>query len=146
MSSVENNFLSPESLSLERHALEALSSRLKTSPSYSQEEILRVSELSKRLFYDGFYLGEDHTNRLRALCSLSQSSLKPANEISSHRKLIGPIIVFIKRLTWPLLSVHLKDVFVGIQEFQSLAVESLAEQIVATEELKQLSAKSIGKS
>ena len=145
MSTVENNFLTPELHSLERHVFEALSSRLKTSPSYSDEEIVRVSGLSKRLFHDGFCLNEDQTNRVRALCSLSQSTLKPANEISSHRKLIGPLIVFIKRLTWPLISVHLRDVFVGIQEFQSLAVETLAEQILATEELRQLNSKNIVK-
>ncbi len=112
----------------------ALANRLGST--YTLEEIERVTNLSRRVFPPDVDINEETLERFRALARLSQIQLRPASQIKSHRKLIGPIIVFFKKLTFPFIQVHLKQPFEGLEEFASGLVYSLAKEVVEVERLK----------
>lgn len=127
---------------VEPHELEdqihlRLSTRLNQNSKYTVEEVRRITDLDRSLFPKDFAVSKETSDNLRALANLSQCQLKPAREIRSHRKLLGPVIVALKKLTWPLIKVHLNDTFEGLQEFCSRMVYSHAKQILETERLKQ---------
>ena len=81
-------------------------------------------------------LDKQTSERFRALASFSQLELKPAREIKSHRKIIGPIIVALKRMSWPLIKIHLKDSFESLEQFSAWSLDTIAKQQVELENLK----------
>ncbi len=117
---------------LDARAREALAERLEKRTNVNFEEIEEVSTLSRRLFPVGLELDFRTLERFRALASFSQFQLLPHTQITSHRRFLGPIIVALKRLSWPILQVHLRKSFEGQQEFNARVVEALAHNVVAT--------------
>jgi hypothetical protein len=115
----------PDAKLLEGRVSDALQLRLKQRSDLNEEEIRNVSELKARLLPEGYELDLPTTERLRLLCRLSQAELRPAASITSHRKLVGPLIVRAKRLLWPLLRAPFKDSFAALDEFNSQVVEFL---------------------
>jgi hypothetical protein len=99
------------------------------SLTYTRAEINDVSNCSSALFPESFKISDKLTKQFRNLCSLSNVSLKAGKIIRSHRKVIGPLIVFFKKLTWPFIQVHLKEPIEKIQLFQSQTVRMLAENV-----------------
>ena len=132
---LEANF--PNSSALSARVSEALNLRLSSARDYTSTEIQEVEELDKALFPKNFEISEEARETVRVLCSLSCCELRPAREIRSHRKFVGPLIVFVKRLTWPLVRFHLKDTFEAAQLFNSRLVSSHARQIYKLESLEQ---------
>jgi hypothetical protein len=106
-----------------------LEARLKRAGDYDRREISAIEQLDRRLFPKDFKLSTEQTNSFRALCKLSQVELKPARAITSHRKVIGPLIVLLKRLSWPIFKVHLKDTVDGLQEFCAWSVYQQAQNV-----------------
>ena len=126
----------PEAESLAQVAAENLSARLARSPAYNLEEILEIEQLDKRLFPATFEISYESRETLRVLCSYSRCELRPASSIRSHRKFIGPVIVFLKKLSWPLMRFHLKETFESMQLFHSWVVYSYARQVLKLEVLQ----------
>ncbi len=114
-----------------------LKNRLKEDKNYLEEEILKVSKLQHRLFPEGFELSTKDATAVRSLCTLSQTDLKPVRAISSHRKYIGPLIVALKKATWPMIKFHLTNSFKGISQFNSWAVFSISNIISKQHSLEQ---------
>jgi hypothetical protein len=110
---------------LENKLKERLERRLSKSSDYSAKEIQEIDELNPYLFPANFRLEKADAAAIRSICTLSQTELKPARSITSHRKLIGPIIVAIKKATWPMIKFHLTDSFKGIGQFNSWAVHTI---------------------
>ena len=100
----------------------ALANRLASAPNYSAEEINEVSSTAINLTKNIKDIDEKSFERLRSLAKLSQTELKPSS-ISSHRKIIGPIIVTIKKLVWPFIHAQLKDSFNSNKEFNAMMLE-----------------------
>jgi hypothetical protein len=121
---------------VERLISNRLEQRLDRNLKYTREEIEKITKLDRSLFPEDFQLNEEHSNDLRALASLSQCQLKPARSIRSHRPILGPLIVALKKITWKLIKVHLEEPFDGLQEFSARMVDSHAKQILETEQLK----------
>ena len=67
---------------------------------------------------------------------LSQVELKPARQIKSHRRFIGPVIVGVKKLIYPLIKLHLKDVFQGLEEYCQWNVYQQARTAAALKKLE----------
>jgi len=110
--------------------------RLAGQSDLTAKEIEQVAELDKSLFPKEFEISEDSRETLRVLCSYSRCELRSGREIRSHRRFLGPLIVFLKRLSWPLIRFHLKDTFESMQLFHSWVVYSHARQVVELEELR----------
>lgn len=108
----------------------ALSKRLSASANYTAIEQNKINELNHRLVPESdVEIDEKTGERLRALAKLSQTELKPPRAISSHRPLLGPIIVKAKRALWPLLNALLKDTFRAQKEFNELLLEEYLHSI-----------------
>ena len=117
---------------LEQQISSTLTARLNQNQLYNLSEVDQIASYPFRLFPTDFELTEDETTKMRALCTLSQCQLRPATSITSHRRFIGPVIVFIKKLSWPFIKLHLKETLAGIQGFQSWNVKTIAGLIVSS--------------
>ena len=131
------NFLAHKQPGIEAKLVQKLSNRLEDQQQeYTSEEIKDISVLDMSLFPEDFELSQESSERFRTLARLSHLELKPARNISSHRKALGPLIVAVKRLSWPFIKAHLQDSFLGIQEFASQMLEISAKQEVKIAELE----------
>lgn len=130
----KNNSIDSEDL--EARARATLERRLEGSTDYTADEIERVHTLKPNLFPQHFELSTAYADHFRALAKLSQQTLKPNGKISSHRKYIGPVIVFLKKLSWPLIRIHLKDHFQGIEDFCQWSLSLAGKQAQEISELK----------
>jgi hypothetical protein len=90
---------------------------------HSPRELKDVSDYTNRLFTHELPL--DLCNEFRLLCLTAVREPKPP-VFRSHRPVIGPVIVFIKRLSWRILRVLLKDTIESQQMFNRKAVRLLA--------------------
>lgn len=115
-----------DAAALEERVRQALERRQRDSVEYPTEEIDHITALDRRLFTGGFELDEELTTRFRALSALSRCELRPIHQIKSHRPLLGPLIVRLKRLVFPLVAVHFKESFKSLQEFNSWSVANQA--------------------
>lgn len=121
---------------LEQRARRQLAERIESSPAYDAAEIAEITALEKSLFPRDFEISDETRETLRVLCSFSRCELRPASAIRSHRRIVGPIIVFLKKLSWPLIRFHLKDTFESMQLFHSWVVYSHARQVLKLELLE----------
>ena len=124
-----------ECAELEKRIAAGLALRL-SGPDMSTDEIVKVSGRDKALFPKGFAIPAETMETFRLLCTWSRCQLRPAREIRSHRRFIGPVIVFLKRLSWPFIQFHLKDTFESMELFHSRLIYAYAAQVVETEQLK----------
>lgn len=113
-----------------------LKSRILNSQDYDQTEIHSIEALEHRLFPKNFLLKKDDNEQLRRLASLSRVAVKPPSEITSHRPLIGPLVVLFKKLTWPIIAFHMKDTLKALEDFCALSVANHAKLLVALEEME----------
>ena len=121
---------------LQQRSASELPQRTRNNPHFTEAEIAKVQSLRRSLFPKGFVLSKEATETFRALAKFAPVELRPAAEIRSHRRFVGPVIVFLKRLTWPFIKLHLKDTVAGLREFNSRTVVELARQHAALEELR----------
>lgn len=121
---------------VESSVLEALKTRIQTQADLTADEIRKVSALDKSLFPKTMEIPEEATESLRLLCTWSRCELRPAREIQSHRRFIGPVIVFLKRVSWPFIRFHLKDTFESMELFHSKLIYAHARQVFEIEQMK----------
>ncbi|MDD2942715.1 MAG: hypothetical protein PHC51_07100 [bacterium] len=116
---------------------QCLTARLQDSGgTYNKTEIHDITHKKTTLVPTGTILSQESSERLRALSKLAQFQLRPASQITSHRRLLGPVIVFFKKLTWPIIHIHLKETFAGIQELSAWSVVTMAKQESEIAQLK----------
>ena len=126
----------PIAKQIEATAHKNLEMRIKNSVNYSNQEIKDIEEKSTSLFPKDFSIPKDICNRLRALCSLSQTNIKDCETVKSHRKYVGPIIVFVKKLVLKLLQAQLHNTFKGIEQFNAWSTEAYAKEAYARHQLE----------
>lgn len=126
-----------EKFGLSEKSLENLNERLRQHESYSLEEIEKIGRMDHRIFPEGYVLSISDTEMLRPLAMMSQVELKPPRQITSHRKYLGKLIVFIKKATLPLISAHLKPTFEGVNGLGHYTVRAIAKGIVERQALKE---------
>ena len=66
-------------------------------------------------------------DKFRIACSRWDVHLKPPSSITSHRPLIGPIIVMVKKAIYPILRNLLKDFTREQREFNAASLAIMAE-------------------
>ncbi len=88
---------------------------------FRQDEIDYVKSASCAPIQGELRVSESELNILRRLCQAWDIELRPA-KITSHRPLIGPVIVGVKRLLFPLVQVFLKDLVRQQRDFNSSAI------------------------
>ena len=93
---------------------------------YSENDVKYIKLLEMKLVDGGLNVSEKDLERLRTLCKLWDVELKPA-EITSHRPIVGHIIVAIKKALFPIIRVFLRDTFKQQRDFNAASVSMLAE-------------------
>lgn len=102
---------------------------------YSVDTIKYFQEVSFSPVADDLTVTEKRLEQLRKLCQLWDLKIRPA-EITSHRRFIGPLIVAVKRLIYPILSAFLKDTLHQQRSFNAGVIGLLAELSEDVERLK----------
>ncbi|MCB0353122.1 MAG: hypothetical protein KDD64_06335, partial [Bdellovibrionales bacterium] len=72
-------------------------------------------------------VSDEVLEKLRRLCQLWNVRLLPQEKITSHRPLIGPVIVAVKKAIFPIVRYILKDVLHQQRSFNAAAIQLLAE-------------------
>ncbi len=92
---------------------------------YTSNDVKYISMLKLALCNGDLVVNDEVLEQLRRLCQLWNIKLKPQN-ITSHRKFIGPFIVAFKKVFFAILSVLLKDVIREQRTFNANVVALLA--------------------
>ena len=117
--------LGEEAPALERELSGAVSARVEKGE-YAVRDIEYISALKRPLATQTLKLSPDRLEKLRRLCQLWDIELK-ATHIESHRKILGPLIVAVKKMLLPILRVLLKDMIRQQRDFNAAAIRLLAE-------------------
>lgn len=100
----------------------------RTDKGYTEKDVEYIRNYKQELIDKDLEIGEKDLERLRSLCKLWDVELK-YSEITSHRPLIGPLIVAAKRMLFPVLKVLLKDSFKQQREFNAQTISMLTEML-----------------
>ena len=93
---------------------------------YSRDDAAYIAKLNLGLTKGALDVSDDHLEKLRRLCQLWEVDIR-IGEISSHRKIIGPLIVGAKRLLYPVLRVFLRDFIRQQRSFNAAAISLLGD-------------------
>jgi hypothetical protein len=92
----------------------------------SDEERRSIEQLSYSLTGDGFATSPERMELLRQLCQVFSRDVRPQAP-TSHRKVIGPLIVLAKRILYPLVNAVLGPTFQQQREFNALSLTLLTD-------------------
>jgi len=138
---MQNKVLSDENLSIEDTAwikvrqqfdpsLEGLlrkrAEQKVLSGEFTREDVRYIEKLELGLIKNSLNVSDATLEKLRTSCSLWFVDLKD-HEISSHRKFIGPVIVGLKKILYPILRVLLKDTLRQQRAFNASVISLLAD-------------------
>ena len=94
---------------------------------FTEQDMRIVADLNKRNDDLRLTLSDIKLERIRRLCQLWDIELRSPNQITSHRKFVGPFIVAAKKLVYPILRVLLKDLIRQQRDFNGSVISYLAE-------------------
>lgn len=106
--------------------LSALSAEKISSGEYARKDVEYIENLKARDIQSTLDLSVSDLEKIRRLCQLWDLDIK-ATEIKSHRPVIGPLIVAVKKLTLPVLKVLLKETVKQQREFNATAISLLTD-------------------
>lgn len=95
---------------------------------YTRHEIEEIKTLRRAYFPKGYELSQKAVDSFRELIHFARVELQHPRFIASHRPIIGPVIVAIKKLLWPVFRLYLKDTLAGATEFNYRVISELARQ------------------
>ena len=93
---------------------------------FEQRDIEYLARLKRPLVDGTLAISDQRLEMLRRLCQLWEVDIKQG-KITSHRKIVGPLIVAFKRALFPLLRVLLRDFIKQQRDFNSAAISLLAD-------------------
>lgn len=102
-----------------------------SSGEYSIQDIKNIAETKCQLVNRNLQLSTKDLESVRELCKLWDLQLTPIH-ITSHRRFIGPIIVAVKRMLFPLISMLMKETIKQQRSFNAAAVTVLTEALSRT--------------
>lgn len=89
-------------------------------------EMQYVTDVDVSVNKRGLQVTDKQLEKLRLACQLFDVDLK-SRDITSHRKVIGPIIVGVKKFCFPMLRVFMKDFLHQQRCFNAAVIDVLAE-------------------
>lgn len=94
---------------------------------YTAENIRYVSSLERPATPGALAVSAEALERLRRLCQVWEVDFKPARTITSHRPVIGPLIVAAKRLAFPVMRFFMRETLRQQREFNVAVIEAVTE-------------------
>jgi hypothetical protein len=92
---------------------------------FTEDELHYVSKVNLELVNTALEVDEKTLEKLRQACQLWDIQFRPLN-ITSHRPVIGPIIVGLKKLCFPIVRLFMKDVIERQRLFNASVISLLA--------------------
>ena len=86
----------------------------------------RVATLSTGISKGAFVVSQKRLELLRGLCHLYSAGIR-AEKISSHRRILGPVIVFVKKAIFRVLSALLGPTFQYQRDFNAGVIRLLGD-------------------
>lgn len=99
---------------------------LRAAGKFSEADQLHISGLSFSVTRDGFAASPERVEILRRLCQVYSADIRPQAP-TSHRKFIGPFIVFGKRMLQPVVNAVLGPALRNQREFNAAAISLLTD-------------------
>lgn len=96
------------------------------SGKYSENDTRQVGELHHLGGQGTATVSPEALQQLRRLCQLWDIDLKPTPNITSHRKIIGPLIVLMKRLAFPIVRFFMRETLRQQRDFNAAVLEAVA--------------------
>ncbi len=93
---------------------------------FEERDVEYLAKLSRPVVDGALELTDARLEKLRRLCQTWEVGIKQAN-ITSHRKIVGPFIVGVKRALFPILRILLKDFIKQQRDFNAAAITLLAD-------------------
>lgn len=113
---------SPDPALAER--MSAMVAQLAVTGDMPADEQARVSRLSTVLTQGAFVVSPERLELLRGLCQIYSAGIR-AEKITSHRRVVGPIIVFCKKLIFRVVSALLGPTFSFQRDFNAGVIRLL---------------------
>lgn len=117
---------------------ESLKRRISAVENYDIDETRDVAKYPHTLFPEGFEIEREISDELRQLCATNRLQ-NNEKSITSHRKYIGPVIVFFKKAIWKFFDSQLSQKFAKIEEFNTHLIVSQINSAIRFQELKKKS-------
>ncbi|MFO0417541.1 MAG: hypothetical protein ACK5Y6_09655 [Pseudomonadota bacterium] len=89
-------------------------------------EVERIAKLSTAISQGSFSVSPERLELLRGLCQIYSAGIR-AEKITSHRKVLGPVIVFVKRSLFRVVSALLGPTFQFQRDFNAGVIRLLAD-------------------
>ena len=97
----------------------------KTQGEFADANVRYIEKLSFAPVAGRLEVSDETLERLRKLCQLWDVDLKVLG-ISSHRKIVGPLIVGVKKMLFPVLRIFLKEFIKQQRAFNAEVISFLA--------------------
>jgi len=99
--------------------------RKKAAGEFSDDNVQYLSRLDFAVASGGLAVSDESLEGLRKLCSVWDVDLKMFS-ITSHRKILGPFIIALKKILFPVLRVFLKEAIQQQRAFNAEVISYLA--------------------
>lgn len=109
-----------------RDALARRVADLRAAGKFSEADERHIAQLSFSVTRDGFTATPERVEILRRLCQIYSADIRPQAP-TSHRKIVGPFIVFGKRLLQPVINAVFGPALRNQREFNANVVSLLTD-------------------
>lgn len=106
--------------------LEEKVAALRREGAFTESDQMFVQKMSYSVAKSGFATSPERMELLRRLCQIYSIDVRPAQP-TSHRRLIGPIIVAAKKVIFPIIKALLGPTFKHQKDFNAVVVMLLTD-------------------
>ena len=99
---------------------------LRSEKGFTESDQAEIQALSFAVTREGFSTTPERMQQIQRLCQLFSMNARPTNP-TSHRPVIGPIIVGVKKILFPLVNALFGPTFRIQREFNSLVLALLTD-------------------
>lgn len=99
---------------------------LRSEKGFTESDQAQIQALSFAVTREGFSTTPERMEQIQRLCQLFSMNLRPTNP-TSHRPFIGPIIVGVKKVLFPLVNALFGPTFRNQREFNSIVLALLTD-------------------
>lgn len=97
-----------------------------SSGAFTEQDIWNIQNRKMSLIPDDLVLSPERLEKLRRLCQTWEVDLR-AGQITSHRKFVGPVIVRMKKILFPLVRFVMKDFIREQRDFNAATISIISD-------------------
>lgn len=99
---------------------------LRREGAFTESDQMFIQKMSYSVAKSGFATSPERMELLRRLCQIYSIDVRPAQP-TSHRKLIGPVVVAVKKVIFPVIKALLGPTFKHQKDFNAVVVMLLTD-------------------